>query len=607
MSNLNLKTAGIKPCRKSPPNQLLPYLSRWQSNDNIKSLGICNFLFDLYNVNLKLEVKPFLKDFKPEFGVAPWARVSLYHYYKFEPGMTVEDRCFLIETYRGSSKTTWFAFVQPLYETLVGQYGIYFGNTLFPEYDYQLIRCKNRNEAIKRLNNISAALNRASVHYFFGDLKPSFQEVKSKEAKDSGGILILSNGYAFEASGITMPARGANLYGGRLDKVTFDDVQNKENTKTSERRQDTDREVLEETIPAVTDEGSIVYICNRVHPDDTASKIRQSKGWRKFFFTLTVKKHEGRVYPGIGDLDKEIPEWSQRYTIERIKKKKDWWESQPLLGGLKGFLKEHYNVIKSDTEYRIKFHDCEYIRAFGINWLKFRDENGNEEIFNVRIIVGNDPAISQRKESSDSVINVTAFDYRKRRYVLHQSVGKFDIHDRFHNPDYVPANGIVAITPDELALIKRKGSTEEIIRQILRFNADGVVIETAGQQSTFFNEFVSMADRLGLQNVIKMPYPGGAENKTDKNRDQLLCFVEAGLYYFDKKLTELQSIINAFPSCKQDRLDAMRLAERLAAFPPLVKFNPLGIFEEKSTKNEFRQDEFVSPNKVNDYEPWVVF
>src|SRR5690606_36013447 len=116
MSNLNLKTQGIKPLRMTPPNSLLPYLARWQSNNNPRDLGIVRFAFDLFELNRRMNLPPLYKDFVPAYGVAPWASQCLSDYYTWKDGMTKEDRCFAIATHREGSKSFWFAIMTQLYE-----------------------------------------------------------------------------------------------------------------------------------------------------------------------------------------------------------------------------------------------------------------------------------------------------------------------------------------------------------------------------------------------------------------------------------------------------------------------------------------------------------
>lgn len=576
MANLNLKTSGLPTLRKDPPDVLLPYLARWVHNNNRNDLGVCRFIFDLQYLNDKFGFLPILKDFQPKFGVAPWAKDSLAMYYHYEKGMTVEDRTYGILTYRAGSKTFWFTFTSPTYELTVGEYGIFCNGVMLPEIDYQVLRAKTNKEAKKRLMNVSSFLNRKIVKHFFGDLKPTFKEVKDKDAKDTGDLLMLSNGYSFEAAGIDQTVRGLNINQTRPKKILFDDVQNRENTKTDDRRRQCDNEVMQESFPAVDDEnGMLVYICNRVHEDDTGGKIIHPKNtqWHKQYHTLTVKVIDGKKYPGIGDLETEVPEWSQRWDIERIKKMRDWWVNQPDLGGSRGWLKEKYNIIKSEAEYDIKYHEAKYLRAFGQNWLVF----DNSEYVNVDIAIGVDPAISLRKKSSNAVITAVAFTPNKQRFVLEYSSGKYDINDRYIDINYVPRNKIIALD-DEVAKIRRKGVTGETVRMMLKYFAFGVTIETEGTQDTFFNEFCSVVDRLAIA-AIKFPYRGGADSKEEKNKVCPLAYFELGLYYIRADQTMLKAEIDAFPFTKQDHLDSIRIAEQLARFPAKIEYDPRGIYQ----------------------------
>lgn len=597
------------PAKKTPSNNLLPYIKRWQSNNSPNDLGIARFIFDIVLLNRKMGLIPVLKDFRPEYGVAPWAKHALAEYFVYEKGMKKEDRCFTIATFREGSKTFWFSFVLPVYEVLMGEYGIYYNRNLFFDVDYQVFRAKNKDEAKKRLMNISSFLNNKIIHLMFGNLKPSFKAVQMKDAKDTAGLLILSNRYILEASGIDQPSRGLNIFQIRPKKFTFDDPQNRENTKTPDRRQQCDNEVMEESFGAVADVGSLIYIGNKVHQDDTLGKLHDKDNhiWKKQFYTLTVKIIDGVIYPGTGDLKNEVPAWPRRDTIKDIQKKKEWFESQPRLGGLRGFLKEYYNIIKSDANYQIKYHNAEYLRAFGHNWLIF-DRNGEKEYINVDIVIANDPAISEKKNTSDAVICVLAFAPDHKRYVLEYSSGKFDINDRYLDVDYVPSNGIVAITLKEIMNIRRRGSVGELIRMLLKYNARGIVVETAGQQGTFFNELCDKLEKLKLY-PIKMPYSGGHEKKTEKNKECPLAYFEAGLYFIRENMDKLKADIESFPFTKQDHIDALRIAEQLASFPEKLTYNPLGIKPKDipDLRKEPAEQYHKAGNYTNNYEPWIIY
>ncbi|WP_337872925.1 hypothetical protein [Ignavibacterium sp.] len=597
MTNLNLKTHNVT-FRKSPSNALLPYLKRWAFNDPNK-LGVVQFYFDLEHISKQLNHPPIVKNFNPAYGVAPWAYKSLKEVYKYYPNMTREDRAYAIETYRGGSKTFWFSYVCFVYDVLVGQYGIYWKNNLLPEADYQVLRAKSGNEARKRFLAISSFFNKPVVQTLFGELKPTFQEIKKKDARDASNMLILSNGYILEASGIDQPIRGSNVMQVRPKKIVFDDPQNRLNTKTPGRREQCDMEVMQESFGAVDDYGMIVFIGNRVHEDDTLSKLmdKNNVAWKKFRYAITIKKDGS---PGDGDLDNEVAEWSQRYTIERIRKIKEWYKIQPKLGGIRGFYKEYFNILLSSANYEIKYHDGIYFNEFGTNWLKI-----DNEILNVNIFIGIDPAISKRKSSSDAAIAVLAVDYRGNRYVLEYSVGKFELFDK-PLKEYQEEVENTILIKDKYKL-DRIGTANESCRLALKYKADAICFESGvGVQEVFLNTTKELLDKLGIYIPIAPFAP--RESKEEKLRQIPLGYVENGKYYIRKNMTELESEIISFgEGSRKDILDAVHNAEIVLRIPEKIVYNPLGLIEHKESKKNTSLQPIVSNGLVNDYEPWIVF
>lgn len=612
MSNLNLKTYGIKECRITPPNAILPYLSRWQSNNSKNNLGVARFIFDLMYLNQQRGYLPLLKDFKMEYGIAPWAADSLSQLYFYRPDMGKEDRCFGIETYREGSKTFWYAFESPVYDILVGQYGIYCDNYILPEMDYQVFRAKNGKEAKKKLMNISSFLNSKIVVELFGNLKPSFSEVKSKDAKDSGDLLILSNKYIIEASGIDQPSRGLNLFQMRPKKFGFDDVQNRENTKTEMRREQCDKEVMEESFGAVADDGLIFYIGNRVHADDTLSKIMDNSNpvWKKHKYSLTVTK-DGK--PGVGNLDEEVPEWKARWTIERIRKRKNWFVKQPKLGGIRGYLKEYYNILKSDSNYKLKVHDAQYFREFGLNWLKIPQPDGTFVIENCNIGIGIDPAISSRKGSSNAVVATLAISHTGNRYVLQYSSGKFELYDRPY-PEYNKEFETIKLATDtkDLMKLEKIGTVGEIGRHAIKYSPEGICVESGvGVQEAFFIAARDMINNKLLMFPVLMPYTPD-DDKEYKLRQIPLGYVELGLYHIRESMTELNNEVESFgEGSRKDILDAIHNAEMVLRIPDKVVYNPLGIHFKQDKKDKDVNKEYAlkanNGQLTNEFEEWIVY
>jgi len=593
----------IKPVREKLPETIKPYFYRWQSNNSPNDLGIIRFIFDIYHLSLSSGYGTPIRDFNPKYGVPPWAKEALAEYFVYTPNMTKEDRSYVYATYREGAKTFYFTFVLPIYEILVGQYGIYYKDNRIFRVDYHVLKAKSSIEAQKRLMSISSFLNRPIIKDLFGDLKPTYREQKSKDAKDTNTLLVLSNGNILQASGIDQPIRGANILQVRPKSIIFDDPQNRENVKTPERRAQTDKEVMEEAFGALASKGSIIYIGNKVHADDTLGKLLKptNKRWKKQFHTLTYALDEnGNKIPGVGNLDNEYSEWPERYSMEVIRKRKEWYESQPELGGLRSFLKEYYNIIISDQEYNIRYHNAKYVRKFNRNWLMFDSYNGQKIYKHCLIVVSNDPAISQKKESSDAVISVVAKTPDNKRYLLEYVDGKFDIHDRYFNES---ERKVLAVDSDDMAKIRRYGNVEWVARFVVKYKPDAVVIEVYGQQLTFYNEVKELLDRIGYTHVPIIPSRGKKDNKVETLRQLPLVFFEKGDYYIKEDMKKLESEIISFPHTKLDILDSLYLAEEYLLYnkPDNIIYNPLGLYD--VNENKLKKKNAVS----GEYEPWIVY
>lgn len=564
----------LKPLRKIPENkELLKYLPIWQNNNN-NHLGIVDFCFRL-----------FPNAFDIKYGVAPWAVNALKKVLYYEPNMTKEDRCHVIATFREGSKTTWYAYGFVLYVLLVGQYGIYWENNLLPEIDYIVYKCKTGREAKKRLLNVRVSLGSTEVTKLFGNVTPTFRQVRDKEAKDESNLLILPNKYILEAIGINQPIRGANIFNKRPKFALYDDPEHLENTKTQERRESNENDLLEETFGAVTDDGLLVYIGNKVHSDDLLGKLLVNNSWNKQFYQLSN-------YYTKNANEEEISAWAAKFSVKKIEKMRKWYESHPRLG-IKAFQKNYYNIIRADTDYKVKYHNGKYFRDKGINWIEYDTPSG-KKIENIYVTVGNDPAISSAKKSSDAVVSVVGITPSHKRFVLEQMGGKLDLHDSYYeqyNPVYP-----LAIDPVDIAKIKKRGSCEEITRMCIKYKADNVVIETAGQQRVFFIETKHKLEEVGIYIPMIDSVPN--EEKIAKLKEGVLIYFEQGLYYMRDYMNELSNEVITFPYSKLDRLDSLYLCEVGLRAPKKLDYHPL--------KDDYISTEYNKSIVSAQSEGWIV-
>jgi hypothetical protein len=609
MANYN-KYSNIKELYHSPPNKVLPYFASWQTSTGPKDLGIARFMFDMYMISKRFNaIEDLIRDFIPKQGVAPWAAQALASYYYWVPGMSKEDRTYVYGTFREGSKTFWWLFSNPLYDMCVGRYGAYWGDNIMPVHDYQIFRCKTGKEAKKRLMGINSFIRHPAVIEMFGEFAPTYQQVRKKQAKDESGFLRMSNGFIFEGSGIETTVRGSNVNQARPKRIIFDDPQNKDNTKTPESRQLCDREVMEESFGAVVKWGSIAFIGNKVHSDDTLGKLldKENEQWKKQRHAITYRINEkGEREPGVGNLEKEKPSWPLRDTIESIKKTRDWYAGQPKLGGIKGWLKEFFNIIQSDADYDVKLRTMSYERIGKINWVVIEDD-GKKEYRNVNIAVAMDPAISEKADSSDCAISAVAMDAFGRRYLLALSTGKYDIHDRFDLEINRPA--IMARTPEQLSHVIRRGSVEEYVRMYTRYSADSGAIEVAGQQEAYYNDTLALFRRIGQRCSILKSTVVGTGSKYERDKVSPMGYFEQGLYYINDKLVGLDKVVvevNTFAKeSKKDIIDSIHHAEKVLVKPSLINYDHFRDF----MGNSKRKEKFVTSfDKYDDdyVEPWMV-
>lgn len=582
----------LKPVRKNIENpDLIRLLGRWQTNNSPDDLGIVRFGFELFPHILKRK-----------YGTAGWVRKALYEVLKYKKGDTKLDRCHAICTYREGSKSTWFGQILPLYFLLVGQYGVYYRDTLLPEIDYIRLRAKNSDEAEKKLLNVTNEFTNPLVLKLFGRLEPNIKEVRDEKLKKTTKFVILRNGYIYQAIGLNQPARGANIKGRRPKMDIPDDVENKENTKTATMRQYNADEILGEQFAGLDKEGITIYIGNFVHTDCLMRHLLSEKnvGWKKQFYQIShIDKETGE----------EVADWPSRFPIKYIHKLKRWYAGHPKLGGEKRFYMEYYNKLISDKDYRIIDFKGGYLRKNGTNWV--RKEAVNElgekhyELYNAQVIVSLDPAISEKSKSSDGCVTATAFCSDGQRRVIDVSLAKFDIRDRYIEAEdemRIKNTKILATLPEELALLRRRGGVEEAVRFVLKYHAEGIVIENAGQQLAWYNDVKELLTKLQIRIKILPYHP--KDEKEYKLQVGLLNWFAAGYYELLSSMVFYKYVreqIETFPDSTLDILDALHNAEILGKIPSPIGLNVYGDSKDERDEVSTLYDEIDANEDIEAY------
>lgn len=591
MKNVNIITdkkweLQLKPTRRKVPKELLRFLSRWQNNTSPDDLGIVRFAFELFPHKLNTK-----------YGTALWVRPALATVLEYHPSMRKIDRAHAVCTYRDGSKTTWFAEMLPLYMSLVGYYGVYWNDQLIPETDYIRLRAKTQEEAEKKITNSTSEFSQnEALTQIFGDLEPSLKDVKDKKLKNQAKLLILKNGYIWQAQGLNQPSRGALVRGKRPKMDINDDVENKENTKSPTQRKYNATEILGEQFGGLSHYGMSIYIGNFVHDDCLMKHLLKNPGWKPQYYQITYFNNKGE----------EQSSWPQRFTLEYIRRLETWYEGHPELGGRKICRMEYWNEVISEKNFIMSKIKGKYVREREANWVELINAEGKKKLIRAYIVVSGDPAISKEKSSSDPGITVTAFCSDGNRYILSASKQKLDNRDRYYTPADKSKVKILAITPEEIGLLKAKGMVEEMARQILRFHADGMVIENAGQQLAWYNDLTEILEHLGLMRMDKIWYHPKDE-KIYKLESGLMNFISADKYFVLESAPFGQLIIDqvtSFPDSKLDLLDALYNAEQLGQYhlPGTSRITSMGYVEEDK---DDEYDAYYSPPEID--EPYILF
>lgn len=131
---------------------------------------------------------------------------------------------------------------------------------------YVVIIGASQREAAERLDSIKHVLDTSPLfRALFGDWGPD------TAPQWTGNSVVLKDGTILKAVGMGQPIRGLNRRNLRPTLIVFDDPENEENTKTSERMQDNIRRVFQALLPSLDPEvGRMVVIGT---PQNTRSMV----------------------------------------------------------------------------------------------------------------------------------------------------------------------------------------------------------------------------------------------------------------------------------------------------------------------------------------------
>lgn len=262
--------------------------------------------------------------------------------------------------------------------TLTNAVNLY--NILYQECKFPLYVSKTNKHASRQLSSITKQLiSNARVLAVFGNIKPPQRNDEGLKWSESDGFIQTLTDIRMAAIGSGGQARGMLDDAQRPDRLYIDDLEDKESTKTDDRRADTKEWFFSDLLPVLPeldDSASAVMMSNLVHADCLAVHVMKDPQW-------TV------VHFGATDIN-GVPLWPDLMGEEKLATKK---QSYALQGKLHLFYMEYHNEVRSPEDAKFK---QEYFRY---------DPIAPSKLFMRGIAI--DPAISESKDADFCTVTVS--------------------------------------------------------------------------------------------------------------------------------------------------------------------------------------------------------
>lgn len=229
---------------------------------------------------------------------------------------------------RGFSKTT-----------IANAMNIY--NVVYQDCKYPLYASETAKHAVRQLTNVSRQLTtNPRIKLIFGNLKPEQRNIEKRKWSESDGLIQTTTGITLAAVGRDGQVRGSLEDGQRPDRLTIDDVEDKESVKTEEQRKKAHEWFYGDLLPAMPEmdeTATAVMLATILHADALATKVARDPEWTVVRFGVFDK--EGK------------PLWSAMMDEKKIEKKKLRYALQNLLHI---FYLEYHNQIRNPENAKFK-------------------------------------------------------------------------------------------------------------------------------------------------------------------------------------------------------------------------------------------------------------
>jgi hypothetical protein len=464
----------------------------------------------------------FLLEFDDEYGPADLAKILINFVWEETPGdpetkinpiFRVEldaagnpvdiimeiSKFTLVMLPRGFAKTT-----------LLNVVNIY--DIVYKECNFPLYISKTSKHAAKQLRTVAKHLGgNARLKTVFGNLKPEQRNEDGLKWSESDGIIQMTNGVMLGALGSQGQVRGNAEDAQRPDRLNIDDLEDKENTKTDDRRFDTREWFFADLIPSLPkldETATATMLCNAVHSDSLGFHLMIDPKW-------TVIKFG--AYDRQGDLL-----WETLWSEDDLETEK---ASYALQGQLSTYYLEYFNEIRSGEDAKFQLDMFSIVpRA-----------PAPTEIWKAIAI---DPAISEKKEA----------DFCSFAVVEAYEGGIIHVRDVYARKGMSPQEQI--------------DKYFELIKKHQMQPKDKYGVESIAYQAALIH--LLRADMFRRQTYFEItPITHGAQRKTERVEGILQPRYANGFITHQMLFSELQTQLLDWPKGKKDVPDVVAMAVSL--------------------------------------------
>ena len=214
-------------------------------------------------------------------------------------------------------------------------------NIVYQECSFPFYTSETGSHATRQLKNVTKQLiSNAKIKIIFGELRPPQRNVDNLSWSESNGFIQTTTGISMAAIGRGGQVRGQLDDGQRPDRMTIDDVEDKESVSTDEQRKKALEWFYGDLLPALPEldpNATAVMLATLLHQDALAIRVSQDPEWTT-------------VNLGVLDVDGK-PIWPAMMDEEKIERKKQRYAMQGLLAI---FYLEYFNQIRNDDDAKFK-------------------------------------------------------------------------------------------------------------------------------------------------------------------------------------------------------------------------------------------------------------